>query len=286
MTGFGAGHGIADEVIAVEVRSVNHKFCEVKARLPRELASFEAEVVRMVKSRIARGAIEVSVRREAEVGSVEARLDLPLARAYVDGLRHLARELKLPEEIQLTDLAQIEGVLRVAPCPPDPQAAAQALTQALGAALVELEAMRIREGSSLKADLALRVRLIESAADEVRAFVPKVIAAYRDRLSSRVTELAQGATVDAGRLAQEVAIFAEKSDIAEELTRLASHLAQFRAELDGDGPIGRRLDFLTQELNREINTLGSKSQSFDIATRVVTMKAELERIREQVQNVE
>jgi uncharacterized protein (TIGR00255 family) len=169
---------------------------------------------------------------------------------------------------------------------PDPGPAAAAVEGALASALDALEAMRVSEGEALARDLAARIDAVEQGARAIRALAPQSVDAYRERLAARVAELSRGTTADPARLAQEVAFFADRVDVTEELTRLQSHLAQMRAVVAADAPAGRRLEFLVQEVNREVNTIGSKSQHAAIAAQVVELKAELERIREQIANVE
>ncbi len=288
MTGFGAGRGEAGgEAISVELRSVNGKFCEVKPRVPRELSALEPELVKTIKARISRGVIDAFVRREAGGARGPApRADLPLAAAYAKALRDLKDSLGLAGEPTVQDLAAMEGVIAIGDTAPDPQAAATALQQALSAAIDALDQMRRREGEALARDLSARLDAIEKGAREVSLLAPLQVNAVRERLATRIAELTRGVSLDPARLAQEVAVFADRTDVTEELTRLASHLAQARGLISSQAPAGRKLEFLVQELNREINTIGSKSQHAGIAGMVVELKAELERIREQVQNVE
>lgn len=288
MTGFGAGRAQVDgEELSVELRAVNHKFCEVKARLPRELAALEAGLVKRVKERLARGAVDLSVRRVAATASGTAPVvDVALAREYQRAWRELAAALQLPESPTLAQVAVQPGVVRLEERGVDVAAAEEATRQALEGALDALTAMREQEGLALRADLEARLAQVASWVREVEALAPQAVEAYRERLSQRVAELSRGAPVDPQRLVQEVVLFAERTDVAEELTRLRSHLEQFGALLAAPEPAGRRMDFLVQEMHREVNTTGSKSQHPDISSRVVSLKAELERIREQVQNVE
>ncbi len=288
MTGFGAGRGEAGgEAISVELRSVNAKFCEVKPRLPRELVALEVDLVKAIKGRVHRGVIDAYVRRETSgARGSTPRADLALAAAYSKALRDLKDSLGLAGEPTVQDLAQMEGVISLGEPPPDLEAAAAALHAALSAALEALDAMRRREGEALGRDLSARLDSIERGAGEVSRLAPLQVEAVRERLSTRIAELTRGVALDPARLAQEVALFADRTDVAEELTRLGSHLAQARGLIRSDAPAGRKLEFLVQELNREINTIGSKSQHARIAAIVVDLKAELERIREQVQNVE
>jgi uncharacterized protein (TIGR00255 family) len=291
MTGFGSGRGQAgSETVLVELRSVNNKFCEVKPRLPRELGALEPELVRTIKARIARGSVDVSVRREI-VGGVRGllpRVDLPLASAYAKALRELQSELGLAGEPTVHDVAALEGVLSLAETPPDVASMGKALQAGLNEALGALEEMRRREGEALARDVLSRLDFIERGAASIAQLAPASIELYRDRLATRIAELLRGAAQppDPQRLAQEVAFFADRTDVAEELTRLASHLSQLRGLITGDVPAGRKLEFLVQEVNREINTVGSKAQHAGIAAQVVDLKAELERVREQIQNIE
>lgn len=288
MTGFGAARVEAGgETLGVELRSVNGKFCEVKARLPRELLSLEGELVKAVKARLSRGVVDAFVRREgASERSVLPRVDLPLAAAYAKALRELKDELGLSGEPSVHDVAAMEGVIALGESTPDAAALSAALQRALSQALDALEQMRRREGEALARDLSARFDFIEKSAAELKRLAPMQVEAVRERLAARIVELTRGIALDPSRLAQEVALFADKTDVAEELTRLASHLAQARELVKSDAPAGRKLEFLVQEVNREINTIGSKSQHAAIAGLIVEMKAELERVREQVQNVE
>ncbi|MCP3057153.1 YicC/YloC family endoribonuclease [Myxococcus fulvus] len=288
MTGFGAGRArVGDEEVSVELRSLNHKFCEVKARLPRELASLEPLVTKQVKDRLARGSVELLVKRQSSTASgTVPTVDLNLAREYLRTFRELAKELGLSQDVTWSQVANQQGVVRLEEKGVDLEAATPAVTAALDQALGALEKMRLVEGEAIHADLDARMKLLEGWSREVAQLAPRAVQDYQQRLTERVAELARGVAVDPQRLAQEVALFAERTDIAEEVTRLASHLEQFRALMASQEPTGRRMDFLVQEMHREVNTTGSKSQHADISARVVSMKAEVERIREQVQNVE
>jgi len=271
----------------VELRSLNHKFCEVKVRLPRELALLEPAVVKQVKDRLARGSVEVFVKRQSATASgTVPTVDAALAREYARAFHEVAEALGVPAEVTWHQVANQPGVVRLEERGMDVESAGQAVQAALDQALAALEKMRGVEGEAIHADLESRLGLIERWSREVAELSPRSVDEYRQRLSERVAELARGVTVDEQRLAQEIAIFAERTDIAEEMTRLASHLEQFRQLMASGEPVGRRLDFLVQEMHREVNTTGSKSQHADISSRVVSMKAEVERIREQVQNVE
>jgi uncharacterized protein (TIGR00255 family) len=287
MTGFGAGRGAAGgEELDVEIRSVNHKFCEVKVRLPRELAALEVDAAKAVRERLARGGIDVTVRRAGAAGAVAPRVDVPLAEAYARAFAELQARLALPGALTLADIVGSEGVIRLDERALDVEAAREALRSALGAALDALVEMRAREGEALARDVGGRLDAVEALVARAAALVPHAVEHHRARLAERVEELTRGLALDPGRLAQEVALFADRTDVAEEVTRLASHVAQARALLASAEPAGRKLEFLVQEMHREVNTIGSKSQSAEIAAVIVAAKAEVERMREQVQNVE
>jgi uncharacterized protein (TIGR00255 family) len=287
MTGFGAGRRASGgEELAVEVRSVNHKFCEVKVRAPRELGALEPVAARMVKDRLARGGVDVALRRTGPGGSMAPRVDAALAEAYARAYAEVQARLGLKDPIRLSDIVSSEGVIRLDEREADLEASRAALELALGAALDALVAMREREGEALAADLEARLATVEGLVARVEELSPQAVEHHRARLAERVLELTQGLPLDPSRLAQEVALLADRSDVAEEITRLRSHLAQARQLLAGREPSGRKLDFLVQEMHREVNTIGSKSQHAELSGLVVSMKAEVERMREQVQNVE
>lgn len=288
MTGFGAATVVeGTEEISVEIKSVNGKFCEVKPRLPRELSSLEPIIARRVKDALARGTVDVFVRRCSPEGLVaEPKVDTALVAAYVVRLKQAARDAGIDDTLGIRDLLGLEGVATLGERPPDLAVAERVLLQALSVALERLVEVRAREGEALKSDLSERVRLLRTHVHAISELAEEATDAYRTRLKQRLTDLAADVTLDPGRLEQEVVIAADRSDVTEELTRLGVHLDELERLLALDEPVGRRLDFLIQEVNREINTTGSKSQSTDIARLVVELKAESERLREQVQNVE
>ncbi len=288
MTGFGTGTATAgNESLTVELRSVNHKFCEVKVRLPRELSALEASLLKSVKDKLARGAVDVAVRRASRTAlGVVPQVDLALAREYRRAWAELARGLELPDTTTVRDMATQVNVIRLEEPQVSLDDATKAAESALALALEALGKMREKEGVALGADLSTRLGLVAQWVEEVKVLAPKAIDLYRTRLSERIAELSKGLAVDPLRLAQEVAFFAERTDVAEEMTRLSSHLEQFNELLRSKEPSGRKMDFLVQEMHREVNTTGSKSQHAEISNRIMQLKAELERIREQVQNVE
>ncbi len=287
MTGFGSGRGASGgEELDVEVRSVNHKFCEVKVRAPRELAALELDAAKLVKERLARGGVDVSIRRAVPASGLAPRVDLSLAQSYARAFEEIRARLGLPGQVSLADVLGADGVVGLEERTLDVDAAREALRRALGPALDALVAMRALEGAALERDLGRRLDVIEGLVSRVAALVPQVVEHHRARLAERIQDLTRGVPLDAVRLAQEVALIADRTDVTEEVTRLRSHAGQVRALLAGEEPAGRKLDFLVQEMHREANTIGSKSQSAEIAAIVVALKVDIERMREQVQNVE
>jgi uncharacterized protein (TIGR00255 family) len=290
MTGYGRGDCSQDGFkITVEVSSVNRKQAEVSVNLPRELEMLEAPIRECVNRAIARGRLTVRVSLHSGAGRMAARmhLNVALARAYARELNALARQLKLPGPVTLDQLAAAPGVLQT-----DQQIAEEedfwpAVDKALKKALGGLLQMRQREGGHLEQDLAQRVAVMRKAAAQIQKHAPTVAERYRQQLVERIKKAGLEAPLqDDERLLKEIVYFADRSDISEELTRLQSHFQQFDDCRRSHEPVGRMLDFLAQEMNREVNTIGSKANDSLISRAVVTLKAELEKFREQAQNVE
>ncbi len=287
MTGFGAGEGPAGGGrLRIEIRTVNHRFFNLSAKLPSDLAPLEPELRERLRRDLERGHISVSVRwvesPEREAGLA---LNLERARVVVARLRELQTSLGLAGEVSLDLVARQPEVL-VFDGSETPSVTWVELEPIVVAAIAECKAMRKREGAALGAELAHRLDLIEAAARRISALAPARIPRERDRLRGAVAELLEGRPVDDTRLAQELAVLADKLDITEELVRFASHLAACRAALAGDAPVGKQLGFLAQELGREINTMGSKANDAEIAQQVILMKGEMEKFREQLENLE
>lgn len=292
MSGFGAadrpaGAGLG---IAVEIRSVNQRGLEVAVSLPEGLQAADPEVRERVGAALARGRVDVRVRLERAAaraaGGGPRLLDPGLAAAYARELMALARRLKLdPPRVEA--LASLPGVVGREPAPPEPRRLGPALRGALAAALDRLVAMRGREGAALARDVLARAAALERGAAEVARGWPVARRALEERQAGRVRELLErlGEGAKAGAI-KELLGAADRGDVSEELTRLASHLEQLRATVAGGSPAGRKLEFLAQELHREVNTIGSKSQDAGITRVVVAMKEDVERIREQAANVE
>ena len=290
MTGFGTGRakiGNEGEEIVVEVRSLNHKFCEVKVRLPRELSLLEPGLTKAVKKRIVRGAVEVAVKRQGGLaGNYRPVFNLPLAQYHLKLLADAALALGVAYVPNLNDVIRQPEVLQIEQESVDLLPISAAVISAAEAALEDHQQSRLREGKVLDQEFGLRLNLIRQCMDRIALKVPQSVERHRRRLSERIAELTEGSQLDPQRLAQEVALFADRTDVAEELTRLTTHLDHFRTLVNSLEPAGRKMDFLVQEMNREINTIGSKCQNAEMSEGVVLMKAEVERIREQVQNAE
>lgn len=288
MTGFGSGEILAATGrFMVEVRSVNHRFCEILVRLPRDLSVLEERIRSLVQASVLRGRIDVAIIRENQGKRPRTvKTDLDLATAYVSALNDLKRALSLSGTLDLADLISLPDLIKIEEEKEDPEALWQAVADGVKVALDRLIAMREAEGARLASDLLQRVGRLGEDIAGVEARAPEVVQEYHTRLSRRVKELAGTVPVDAARLATEVAVFADRSDVTEEVTRFRSHLAQFQATLATDGAVGRKLEFIVQELGRETNTIGSKANDLEITRRVISMKSDLESLREQIQNVE
>ena len=287
MTGYGRGTcEVAGRRLVVEVRSVNHRFLELKLRMPWADAALESHVTAAIRARLSRGAVTISVRDEGGGTGQAVRADVGLARQYHHALTEIRAAVGLEEPVSLALVAAQPGVISVGEGVTDPEALWRAIAPGLEAALDALVAARGREGEALRADLQQRLGTLERMQRELGALTAEAPENYRKKLRERLERALKPGEVDAQRLAQEIAILADKADVTEELTRMAAHVAECKRLTDESGANGRRLDFLTQELNREVNTIGAKSQSAPVAARVVDAKAEVERLREQIQNVE
>lgn len=288
MTGYGRGevdHGGAK--YRVELNSVNRKQSDIVINLPREFSELEPRIRQTINEKLSRGRTSVVVSHEDGAnGSRKLALDTALARSYHDAMRDLQKELGAPGEITISAILQAPGVMRFSEGAIDAEKAWPAIDEALQRALAELIRMREREGKHLTKDLLQRLKLIRTEIKEVRRAFPAVVQKYRAALRDRIRKAGVDVGLDDERLLKEVAVFADRSDISEELTRLDSHLTQFAEQLRKDEAIGRTLEFITQEIFRELNTLGAKSNDAAISQRIVLCKAELEKIREQIQNLE
>lgn len=290
MTGYGRGECARDgSKITVEVSSVNRKQSEISVNLPRDLEPLEAQIRDEVNRLISRGRLTVRVALHAGKGRAasQAQLNTALAKHYAREFARLTKELKLAGSASLDAILRAPGVLETEEDLGDAEDFWPAVKTALDKALAALVKMRAREGAHLAKDLSARMSVIQQAVGRIREQAPLVQQRYRENLIERVKNAGvELPNTDDERLLKEVVIFADRSDISEELTRLQSHFQQFEDCMKSAGPVGRTLDFLSQEMNREINTVGSKANDALISRDVVTVKTELEKFREQVQNVE
>ena len=288
MTGYGKGEASAQNgTFTVEIRSVNHRYGEISVRMPRMFYAFENEVKRLAASVLKRGKIDISVQWE-ESAAVNAvpQLDMAVARGYYEAYSRLAKELNLPQDAPPAFIMSQKGVMKEGATVVDETELEPQLLAAVRAAVIALDGMRFREGEALAEDLKARRKQIAEWSSHINERTPQMVLEYRQKLKARLEQLLDGAEMDESRLAQEVALLADRCDITEELVRLASHFSQFDEALGSAEPVGRKLDFLMQEMNREVNTIGSKSNDAGITSLVIQIKAEMEKMREQVQNVE
>jgi uncharacterized protein (TIGR00255 family) len=291
MTGFGRGScEVGQRRLVVELRSLNHRFLEVKLRLPWAEPALEILIQQHLRQKLDRGIVTVGVREEGGGTPQAVRVDLALARGYWQAIEELREHLGVAEPPTLALLVAQPGVIAVGEGPLDAEGLWQALRPGLDQAVAALVAERAREGAVLASDLRARLDAVDALRARVAGLAAETPEQHRQRLRERLDKvlgvLEPGINVDPQRLAVEVAILAEKADVAEELTRMGAHLGELRRLLGEAGPVGRRLEFLIQELNREVNTIGSKLQSTTASSLVIEMKAEIERLREQIQNVE
>ena len=289
MTGFGRGECQEDDyTYQAEVRSVNNRFIEINTRLPKAYLDLEQPLKKLIKSYCSRGSISLTIsigNSNENTGEWEVKPNLSLATQYAAALNQIRDTLKLEGEIDLKSLSGLRDIIKIEPLSVDP-AKHELIINIATEALTSLKKMREEEGENLQKDLAHRIDTIENYATEIESRHPEVTKEYQNRLKEKIKSLNEGLDPDETRLAQEVALFADRCDVTEEITRLKSHLNQFRNFFNAKEPIGRKLEFITQEINREVNTTGSKSNDIIISNKVIEIKSELEKIREQVQNIE
>jgi uncharacterized protein (TIGR00255 family) len=289
MTGYGRGECVkAGFKFTVEVNSVNRRQSDISIALPKELIELEPRIRDEINSRLSRGRVNavVAYHRSAARAGEQAAVDTAQARAYLRAIRALQRTMNLDGTVTLDTILRAPGVMKTVEAPVDPEQAWAWVNVALQKALAQLVRMREKEGRFLRRDLQQRLNSLTARLARIRQIAPDTVRRYREQLRARVKEAGLEVPLDDERLMKEVVVFADRCDISEELTRLESHLAQFAEQLRSTEPVGRTLDFLSQELNRELNTIGAKANAAEISQEVVKMKAELEKIREQVQNIE
>ena len=288
MTGYGrARQTLNGRDITVEVRSVNNRYLDCTVKVPRTYIFAEDSVKARVQKAVSRGKVDVFITIDAAAADeTVVAVNEPLARGYYEALTRLKDMFSLEDGLNAVTLAKFPDVLTVTKAEEDLESVAADICAVLDEALAAYNAMRTVEGGKLREDIAGRADTIEAVVGKVEERSPQTVAAYREKLLARMQEVLQSTAIDESRILTEAAIFADKIAVDEETVRLRSHLSQLRTMLESDQPIGRKLDFLIQEVNRECNTIGSKCNDLTIAQDVVNMKAEVEKIREQIQNIE
>jgi len=283
MTGYGRG---SNEYFVVEIQAVNHKYCEIKFSLPYFMTFLENKIKDYVTQKVTRGKLYIPINFK-NTGVSNFQIDTELAKTYLNSFRNLGKALRLKDDLKLSHIIGINGIVNKNFAIEEKDKLWAWLKKPLEEALEELISTRIIEGSKIEAEFKTRLKTIKGLVTEIEKRTPQVISEYKERLQNRLDALQIDKELfDETRLYQEVAIFVDRSDISEELLRLNSHIQQFEETLTLDKPVGRQLDFLAQELHREINTLGSKTGDIKIIQLVLKAKTELEKIREQIQNVE
>lgn len=288
MTGYGSGKAEAGaKTFTVEIKSVNSRYSDFSIKMPRIYTFMEDAIRKTASARINRGKVDiyVNVETNGEDDSV-VKVNTALAREYLTGLKTLSEELEVSSNATAETFLRIPDVFTVDKADVDEEIISNAIISALNEALDGFDTMRIAEGEKLVADLKEHLSFIANATAEVEKRSPEIVTEYRKRIEERMRDILGSATYDETRLLTEVAIFSDKVNVNEETVRLRSHVDQFTKMLDEGGSVGRKIDFLIQEMNREINTIGSKSNDLDIARIVIDVKAEIEKLREQIQNVE
>lgn len=288
MTGFGRERRSFDKrEILVEIRAVNHRYYEFSARTPRACGYLDDKLKSLLGNTISRGKVEISVYITNREGvNADIAVNKELALGYLTALRSCSSELSLEDDLALSDVVRLPDVFTVVKQQDDEEEIWQQVSETAKAALEKFVDMRETEGSKLYADVIYRLQTIEDSVSEVEKLSPESVNLYRKKLTDRIAEVVGDRSIDEARVLTEAAIFADKIAVDEETVRLRSHISQFRSLLESSEPIGRKLDFLVQEMNREINTTGSKAQMLEITNIVLDMKGELEKIREQIQNIE
>lgn len=288
MTGYGSAKSVIDGMeISIELKSVNNRFLDCSVRMPRSLLFAEDRVKAVVQEHISRGKVDVFVNvGTSQDEGVIVKVNELLLRSYVEAVRHIAEEYQLPQELSAISLSRYPDVLSVEKKELQQEPMAEAIRELAERALQDFDSMRLREGQKLSEDVLMRLEKIESLVSEVERQAPNTLMEYRKRLEDKLHEVLGASGIEESRILTEAAIFADRIAVDEETVRLRSHISQLRAMIDGGSPIGRKIDFLVQEFNREANTIGSKCQNKEIAYSVVEIKAEIEKIREQIQNIE
>ena len=288
MTGYGSAKGVVDGLeISVELKSVNNRYLDASVRLPRSFLFAEEMIKSRVQSHISRGKVDIFVNVDtSQAGDMTVKVNEGLLKAYVEAIVHIGEEYGLPQEMTALSVSRFPDVLTVEKKDMDAEAISAGMREIVEQALNDFDAMRLREGEKLRDDVLNRLDAIRTMVGIVEERAPETAAEYRRRLEQKMAEVLGASNIDENRILAEAAIFADHIAVDEETVRLRSHISQLDTMIRGNSPIGRKIDFLMQEFNREINTIGSKCQNSDIARVVVDMKSEIEKIREQIQNIE
>ncbi|MBU3804890.1 MAG: YicC family protein [Candidatus Cellulosilyticum pullistercoris] len=288
MTGYGRYEVEANErKILVEVSSVNHRYLDLNIRMPRILMQYEEVIRRIVKEKLTRGKVEITISMQSVAQEdVEVVVNESLGAAYLEGLRMLGRKFDLEDDLKLSALMNINDLVSIQKKTVNNEAIEAQIESALQGALEAFIKMRQKEGEALKQDILQKCKVLSEMVIAIESRSPKVVIQYKERLKARLAQLLDGVSVDENRITTEIALFADKCAIDEEITRLKSHIKQLEEILEEGQVVGRKLDFLMQEMNREANTIGSKANDYEITKIVVALKTEIEKIREQVQNIE
>ena len=288
MTGFGSAKGTVEGIeVTVELKSVNNRYLDTSVRLPRSFMFAEETIKSAVQSHISRGKVDVFVTiNTAQADDMAVVVNEPLLKGYIDAIKHISEEYNLPNDMTAMSVSRFSDVLSVEKRELDADAVADGIKAIAEQALDDFDSMRLREGEKLRDDVLSKLETINELVTTVEENAPKTVAEYRERLLQKLNEVLGASGVDESRIVTEAAIFADKVAVDEETVRLRSHMAQLKTLMNGSSPTGRKVDFLIQEFNREANTIGSKCQNADIAHVVVDLKSEIEKIREQIQNIE
>jgi len=288
MTGYGNAKGTSGKIdISIEIKSVNNRYLDCTIKLPRVFNSFEEQLKSIVQSTISRGKVDVYISVDSSAShDIEIKINRPLVEAYVNALRTIAWENELSSDIRVADLTRFPDILIAEKRETDTDQLSEDIGSILKNALIDFNDMRIREGEKLFNDISSRLDEIEKLTSLAAELSPKSVDEYRKKLETRMNEVLQSANIDEARILTEAALFADRVSINEETVRLRSHITQLRDLLTSDEPVGRKIDFLVQEFNREANTIGSKGNDTEMSKTIVDLKAEIEKIREQAQNIE
>lgn len=288
MTGYGKGVSKRDgKTITIEIKTVNHRFLDCNIKLPRNFLFVEDRVKKAVSSAISRGHVDLYLTYEQSSTDEGAyTVDLELASNYLAAVRQLENGTGLANDVTLSTLLRVGDIVTRQQSVEDEDLLAEMTLEAASEALVNLKVMREKEGQSQKADIASKLGTIEACLDRIKEFAPKVVEDYRELLNARIAEVVEPSLVDKQRLATEVALYADHCAIDEEITRLSTHISNMRSLLEATEPVGRKMDFLVQEFNRETNTIGSKANDMRITKEVLAIKNEIEKMREQAANIE